>query len=70
MQTIDQSLSCNVLQEAYLAKVYLIEDNLIGMTYAPEPRNESERCDDCQGDFVIPLRSRPFAVQFGPDKGI
>jgi len=39
-----------------LAKVNLVEDNLIRMTYSPKSRRERKKCNDAERGFIIPLR--------------
>jgi hypothetical protein len=43
------------MDTTYLAKVYLIKDDLIGMSDTPEPGYECKHRHDRDGQLVIPL---------------
>lgn len=44
--------------EAYLAKVNLVKDDLVGVADAPEARDETENGHDGQGNPVVPFAAR------------
>lgn len=49
----------------HLAKVDLVEDNLIGVGDSPEARPETQQGYDNQGDLVV-----PFLADFGGGLGV
>jgi hypothetical protein len=59
-----------VRRSTYLAKVDFIEDDLLGMTDAPEPCQECQGRDNDEADLEVPLGRRLGGLLVRLDKGI
>lgn len=56
--------------QTYLAKVYFVEHDFVGVANAPKSGDESQRCEDHQRNPVIPLAPISLCLQIGLDQSI